>query len=386
MFTSIKNLSRGLAVMGYIKIGKKGEMKKSVNSVEYRQPKKLDHFEIVTREVDDSDNFKTDAEMMKILGDKPTDIQIMLQYDQIDLNFPHYLAAYKGSKLFCRGNGDKAFRDAKEIVCDPLTCAIYQKKHADQKLQCKPQGKLYAILPQKNMIGGVYAFKTTSWESIRNIISSLELISSLTGGILAGLILKLKLIPTRDQTPTGTTTNYKVAVVYQGKPQELRMLAVDERNLRAVSTIDRKAMEEARRKDIADGTDLQEEAVETVAEFYPVAAGIEVAEKTGEEEASRIKEDPRIVEVSATKTVAPAVPVEKPATEPAEPDNSNRICLSGDIDMDIHGLFNKLNFSPARQKGQIDFHKNRLPALLSQLIQKSKETGFEIIEAPAKAA
>jgi hypothetical protein len=57
MFTSIKNLSRGLAVMGYIKIGKKGEMKKSVNNVEYRQPKKLDHFEIVTREVDDSDNF-----------------------------------------------------------------------------------------------------------------------------------------------------------------------------------------------------------------------------------------------------------------------------------------------------------------------------------------
>lgn len=352
--------------MGYIKIGKKGEMKKSVNNIEYRQPKKLDHFEIVTREVDDSDNFKTDAEMMKLLGDKPTDIHIMLQYDQIDLNFPHYLAAYKGSRLFCRGNGEIAIRDAKEIVCDPLTCPIYQKKQADQKLQCKPQGKLYAILPQKNMIGGVYAFKTTSWESIRNIISSLELISALTGGILAGLILKLKLIPTRDQTPTGTTTNYKVAVVYQGKPQELRMLAVDERNLRVVSTIDRKAMEEARRKDIADGTDLQEEALETVAEFYPVAAGAELTNKGTEEEESPKKEEPVMIEGNKTKAVT---------------SNPNRIGLSGDIEMDIYGLFSKLKFPEARQKGQIDFHKNRLPALLAQLIQKAKEQGFEVIEA-----
>ena len=390
MFTSIKNLSRGLAVMGYIKIGKKGEMKKSVNSIEFRQPKKLDHFEIVTREVDDSDNFKPDVEMMKLFGDKPTDIQIMLQYDQVDLNFPHYLAAYKGSRLFCRGNGALAIREGKEIICDPLTCPVYQKKHSDQKLQCKPQGKLYAILPQKNMIGGVYAFKTTSWESIRNIISSLELISSLTGGILAGLILKLKLIPTRDQTPTGTTTNYKVAVVYQGKPQELRMMAVDERNLRAVSTIDRKAIEEARRKEIAEGADIQDEALETVAEFYPVAGGMEVSGKQAEEEVSPNNEKPLKIEMSAVKPLAPVTPIvkeavmtpfEKPSLEPVKGENSNRICLSGDPEMDIHGLFNKLNFSPARQKGQIDFHKNRLPALLAQLIKKAKENGFEIIEA-----
>ncbi len=380
--------------MGYIKIGKKGEMKKSVNSVEYRQPKKLDHFEIVTREVDDSDNFKTDAEMMKILGDKPTDIQIMLQYDQIDLNFPHYLAAYKGSKLFCRGNGEIAIREAKEIVCDPLTCPIYQKKQADLKLQCKPQGKLYAILPQKNMIGGVFAFKTTSWESIRNIISSLELLSSLTGGILAGMILRLKLIPTRDQTPTGTTVNYKVAVVYQGKPQELRMLAVDERNLRAVSTIDRRAIEDARRKDITEGTDLQDEALETVAEFYPVAAGMEVSSKAVEEELSSKKAELSAIEGKNVKSAAPSAPVvketvvkpvEKPAVEPLKTDNPNQICLSGNPDMDMHGLFTTLNFSSARQKGQIDFYKNRLPDLLTQLIQKAREQGFEVVEVLAEA-
>jgi recombination directionality factor gp3-like protein len=391
MFTSIKNLSRGLAVIGYIKIGKKGELKKSINSLEFRQPKKLDHFEIVTREVDESDNFKSDAEMMKILGNKPTDIQIMFQYDQIDLNFPHFLAAYKGSKLYCRGNGDKAIRDGKEIICDPLTCPIYQRKEGDKKIQCKPQGKLYAILPQKNMIGGVFAFKTTSWESIRNIISSLELISTMTGGILAGLSLKLKLIPTRDQTPTGISVNYKVAVVYEGKPQELRMMAVDERNLRLVSTIDRKAMEDARRKDISDGVELQLEAGDTVKEFYPVAAGIDVSDPSTEEGPNKKqqsiteeKTSEEILNLGVILDESLKKPVDKPAVEALKNGTSSQIYLSGDLEMDIHGIFNKLSFSPVRQKGQIEFHKNRLSDLLTQLIQKAKEQGFEIIEAPAK--
>lgn len=412
MFTSIKNMNLGLAVMGYIKIGKKGEMKKSVNNTEFRLPKKLDHFEIVSREVDStSDNFKTDTEMMEKLGEKPTELDVMLQYDEIELNCPYFLAAYQGSKLYCHGNGESALREGREIACNPKTCSVYLKQ--ENKIQCKPQGKLYVVLLQKDVVGGVYAFKTTSWESIRNIVSSMMRISKLSGGILSGLELKLKLIPTRDQTPTGTTTNYKAALLYPGSIRALRQAALEERSLREVSTLDRKAEAALWRAEIEQSITAPEEAAETVAEFYPHAAGIDeqgpvnhgietVTMDSKEKKAPASKPAVSVTPAAkqaSVKTESPAkteppvqvvaLPVEtlveKPAVVPPVPENPNRIHLSGDIDMDISGLFTKLNFSPARQKGQMEFNKDKKPTLLANLIVQAGTKGFEVIAQAAKA-
>lgn len=88
----------------------------------------------------------------------------------------------------------------------------------------------------------------------------------------------------------------------------------------------------------------------------------------------------------ATPAVTPVTepPVERPAAVPQPVEDPNKIHLSGDIDMDIHELFKKLNFSAARQKGQLEFNKDKLPTLLTNLIQQAKTKGFEVIEAPAK--
>jgi hypothetical protein len=190
----IKNFIPRLAEIGKIKIGGKGEKRKSKGGKDYQLPVKFDHFVVTTMAKDNTDNFVQDKQLMELIKDNPKEIEVILPYDDIDLNFLTSYAFYVGKKCVCRGDGVDAERTTKDgkvskIKCDTNNCEYIQCEPA----KCKPNGILSCILPKANKVGGVYKFRTTSWYSVQNIISSLIYISTKTNGIIAGITLKLYL-------------------------------------------------------------------------------------------------------------------------------------------------------------------------------------------------
>ena len=244
----IKTLQPKLAEIGKIKIGGHGEKRKGKNG-DFRLPVKFNHFVVTTLEKDNNDNFKQNKTIMDKLGKEPTEIDIILCYDNIELNFLSSLSFYSGRKCACRGDGEKAIRqfktgkkdkkgfditEPKQIDCNPNTCE-YLIDH-----KCKPNGLLSVMLPSANYIGGVYKWRTTSWNSVQNILSALTVISTKTGGKLAGIPLTLQFAKkwTADHGNVPT-----VNIIFKGGDAELDKAVTKEIGRREKFKIDIKRIE-----------------------------------------------------------------------------------------------------------------------------------------------
>jgi len=210
----IKNLPVRLAQVGKIKIGVKGEERKSQSGSNYRLPQKIDYF-IITGMAKGSDgNFIPDVALMKKLdpvNGKPRKLRIALPYDDIDLNFFTEYSFYAGTKRLCFGDGEQATRihvdkqTKKEISRETVKCTCDLREEG----KCKPHGILSVILRDNFQLGGVYQFRTTSYNSILNITSGLTQIKQMTQGILAMVPLVMSLQP-----QTATDKNGKQRLIY----------------------------------------------------------------------------------------------------------------------------------------------------------------------------
>ena len=214
----IKGINPQLCECGKIKIGKKGKMVESKRGNNFRPPEKLDHFVVVTTTKDQNEDFVMDRAIMDQIGEKCIELPIRLLYDDPALNFPTSYACYDSAACQCRGDGEHAQKaDGTIIACDTDSCPLFQQK------KCKGNGVLSVLLDDAPRVGGVYKFRTTSWNSIRNIISSLEFIRGITAGYLAGLPLVMTLQPKTTLIPgtKNTTTIYMVNVEYRGSMAQL---------------------------------------------------------------------------------------------------------------------------------------------------------------------
>lgn len=256
----IKNMHISLFEQGKIKIGKKGAKKSSSKGTEYREAIKLDYFIITTLERDVQDNFKIDSAAMKDLGKEPTQLPIELLFDDIELNFPTCYAMYSQKDgLLCRGDGETAITAKQEnIVCNPDTCPHAQNKN------CKPSGILSCRLPHLKTLGGVYKFRTHSWNSIKNILASLQYLATLTGGVLAGLPLELR----TEKKPTRFGLVNIVNIVFPGTQDTLADALEKEISRRQRLQIDVKNIETIARKTgvIEDDDD----PIDVAEEFFPL--------------------------------------------------------------------------------------------------------------------
>ena len=212
---SIVDINPRLPEMGKIKIGKKGVAPKGDKGTGYRPPEKLNHFELVTNERDEDGVFIRDDNMMNVIGEDCKSLDIRLISDVIEDNFCTSYSSYTAGGLKCRGNGrikEHQFvnaDDPNDIVCNPFQCERYQDK------KCKLYGILSVILDKSPRVGGVYVLRTTSYYSINNILASLLFIQKITGGLLAGIPLKLTL--TRKKVPVSSERNKenpKMVTVY----------------------------------------------------------------------------------------------------------------------------------------------------------------------------
>ena len=120
--------------VGKIKIGGKGEHRKSKEGRDYQIPVRYDHFVITTTERDpNTGNYYPDLDLMKKIDPelKPKEIPIRLMFDSIDMNFWSSFQYYHGNKCVCRGDGEQATRWGKDgieqhIKCEPEKCQFLQ--------------------------------------------------------------------------------------------------------------------------------------------------------------------------------------------------------------------------------------------------------------------
>lgn len=279
----IKNIPDRLAQVGKIKIGVKGEERQGAKGA-YRLPSKVDHFIITTMEKVDG-NFRPDENLMKKLdpkNGKPRQLKIALPYDDIDLNFFNEYAMYYGKKRLCFGNGETATRifldkeTKKEIRRDSTSCPCEYYENG----QCKIHGILSVILRENFQLGGVYQFRTTSVNSVINIISGLRQIQKLTQGILAMLPLVMSIQPQSVTDKEGRAQTI-FAVNITADVQEWTQLlsaARDIARIRSESAISirqleadtRVAIKKQRSREAEEIPDAEEEPEVTDAAYTPI--------------------------------------------------------------------------------------------------------------------
>jgi len=285
---------RILPELGKIKIGRKGEVKQSSKGKTFKLPEKLDYFVITTNQRAPDGNFLVDKEVHKLVGEKPTRLDIFLPFDDINLNFQSFYARYTARRCHCRGNGEIALRfeekteSWQEIACSPESCEHFQKG------ECKPNGILSVILAKAPRIGGVYKFRTTSYYSIQNIRASLWELSTITCGILSGIPLELVIKPQTVQ-PQGSdrmVTIYVVNIEWSGDVWSLLETAERTAKRRAVARTNLAQLERAARLALESAPiDEGEEAKDVVEEFYPEVVKAEIVEEQEGEPAPAPKEE-----------------------------------------------------------------------------------------------
>lgn len=235
----IRNLQARLPERGKIKIGRKGEERKTRAGNMFQPPQKLDHFVVTTLERGADNNFLRDEQIHSLYGNEPTVLPVRLLYDDIEMNFQTRYACFLGRTLWCTGDGNIARRlseaptktsiaegpprvvDCTCFRADPEYGADPNNPKHDK---CKMNGNLAALIEGAGGIGGIWNFRTTSFNTITGLMSSLVFIKSVTGGPLANIPLQLRIHPKQASNPhdRSAVTIFVVTIEFAGSMMDLQ--------------------------------------------------------------------------------------------------------------------------------------------------------------------
>jgi Recombination directionality factor-like len=282
----IKGLVPTLPEQGKIKIGAKGREIESKSGNKFQPPMRLDHFVITTMARGADENFLIDQDVHAKLGERPKEIPIRLLYDDPSLNFPTRYACYAGRSLWCAGDGETASRVTKEgRPNETVQCPCPRKdpgyKGTDK---CKMNGVLSAMIEGAGNLGGVWKFRTTSYNSIVGIMSSLAFLRSITGGVLANIPFKLVVQPKQGTDPTGKpVTVHVVRLLFAGDIAELQRVSHQIALDRATTHVSIQNIENEARLRLSyapvNAPLPGDDAKDIVEEFYPDQARSEPAKR-----------------------------------------------------------------------------------------------------------
>lgn len=331
---AIKNLTPQLAERGKIKIGAKGEVKTSQGGKQFAQPQKLDHFVVTTLQRDAAGRLLPDTALMSRLlaaqaaagngNGKLTEIPVRMLYDDIELNFLTRYACYRGTRCWCSGDGETAQRSTGNnggYQTVPCPCERQNALYTGQD-KCKILGTLQVLIEGTDRIGGVWKFRTTSWNSVNAILSSLTLIKAVTGGPLAGIPLWIVLSPKTVAIPTtGQAMEiYVVSLEYMGNEGQLEELGYSIARKRIEHRVRMEEIEGQARRLLAPrlAESLQDQ-VETAAEFYPDTLAAEelttVSELVARQVAAQAEDDFLAAAPPSSQPALELEPVPTPAPE-----------------------------------------------------------------------
>jgi len=244
-------LQARMAEVGRIKIGGLDEaIRTTKDGQKWQAPVKFDHFVITGMDRDGKGNFTRDEVLHSIIGPQPKELKIRLIYNDVELNFRTELAYYQGKTCVCRGNGEVA-QQLDKNTGELIEVACPCPKLEQEKNGCKPHGVLQCLLEQASLCGGVHKFATTSWNTIRSIVSSLKFIQTCTGGKLAGLPLTMKYFKkTTTKRDGGSTTIPVVTIVYEGNPVQMLEMAIETERKRIQAGIQLETLEAQVRREM----------------------------------------------------------------------------------------------------------------------------------------
>ena len=240
-------------IVGFVKVGgkdprvrfAKGSGKPWTAPTRYVEPAR---FEVTTRESEIKEvegqgkakgqrfkvdlGYKRDAGFHKAIeDDAPSSLRIRLMWPTWKENLVSFLGAHDGTEWVCRGNGVEATdtkRGACACPCPRLAqfTGTYEGTAPKDKAVCRPRAQLNLILEDAEVFGVFWAYKTTSFESISNLIAGLQNFERLFGR-LDGLPLELRVHGATKSYGGGTTTQPIVTVALAASMNTARQLAAD---------------------------------------------------------------------------------------------------------------------------------------------------------------
>ena len=283
----LKGLALTPPVVGRIAIGR------VVEKNGRRLPEKDDEFTL-TSQVQNKEGWvphPLDAQLRNETGAKLRSIPVRLLFDDPELNLRANYTMFDRAtgRPLCVGDGESCKRvtlsGMQSLPCpSPAVCALAQDGN------CKPYGRLHVRIDAEDAgpanadggrgVGAVgggdelgsFVFRTTGFNSIRTLSARLRYLFAVSGGLLAGLPLELRLRG-KSTTLSHRTPIYYVDLTLRAGASlsQVVALARQERDQRAVLGLNQTALDEAARQGLALGEfeESEEEGIDVVEEFYP---------------------------------------------------------------------------------------------------------------------
>jgi hypothetical protein len=188
--------------------------------VEY--PKEIDYFKLDPGTGNDKWDKDLQGQFRSLYGDNPKSITIMFPKADVEIFFPQWRKRYgAGGVLRCKGDGQSASvglpewaehlevtgKDARgltTVVCKGDVCPYTEKG------DCKTVGTLNVLLPEIKGVG-VWQITTGSWNSIVNMNSAIEWLTSICGRYWM-IPLKLNRVAIKTQTNGKARTHHVLQV------------------------------------------------------------------------------------------------------------------------------------------------------------------------------
>lgn len=154
-------------------------------------------------------------------GAQPTEINVILPFNEIDRMWDAWLEAYTAGRMVARSDGEKFtyLVDTKTgailvkggidvktgqprpyIEGQPVGTWRNQKKNRDEPILCKPTGRLKVVVPELGR-AAYLTVMTTSVHDIANLSAQLQAFQQVNGGRIAGIPLVLRRRPKKISTP-----------------------------------------------------------------------------------------------------------------------------------------------------------------------------------------
>ncbi|OGA60744.1 MAG: phage capsid protein [Burkholderiales bacterium RIFCSPHIGHO2_01_FULL_64_960] len=273
----LKGLALTPPVIGRIAIGR------VVEKAGRRLPEKDDEFTL-TSQVQNKEGWvphPVDAPLRKEPGAKLRSIPVRLLFDDPDLSLRANYTMFDRAtgRPLCVGDGESCKRvtlsGMQSLPCpSPAVCALAQDGN------CKPYGRLHVRVEadggtEPGTAGdelGSFVFRTTGFNSIRTLSARLRYLFAVSGGLLAGLPLELRLRG-KSTTLSHRTPIYYVDLTLRAGSNLAQVVALarQEREQQAALGLNQAALDEAARQGLALGEfeESEEEGIGVVEEFYP---------------------------------------------------------------------------------------------------------------------
>lgn len=266
----IKGIKPQMRERGRITIGKKGAPNASRRG---RKTVRFDHFVFTTTDKDETtDDYILDDAMNERYGKDCKEIPVRFLSDNITEIFHTSYMKYTASGLKLMGDGENWIQynadGTRTYITDPNGDHGFLNDP-----DVKPHGILTVLVDGQEGVGSVYRWRTTGWNSIHGMLSSLAMctgIAKRAGGRIAFLPMML-VYSTKWVTPKGQGTKKKIPVItceFRGTIEQLQERSRDAMQyLSAPDAPDVTQLASANVYDVDDET--LEEQKDVAGEFAP---------------------------------------------------------------------------------------------------------------------